>query len=132
MQDSDLIIHAGDIGNPLIIDGLKLIAPVVAVRGNMDNGGWATGFKRSEIVEIPGHVLYILHDVSRIDLDPAAAHVRAVIYGHTHRPVIEKRDGVLYVNPGSAGHRRHDYPVSMGQLSIKDNEVTAEIVIIEP
>jgi putative phosphoesterase len=128
LEDSDLIIHAGDIGNPHIIEGLELIAPVVAVRGNMDNDGWACSLKRSEVVEIHGHELYVLHDVNRIDLDPAAAHIRAIIYGHSHRPAIQEHEGILYINPGSAGPRRFKLPVSVAVLHISGNNLSAEII----
>jgi hypothetical protein len=128
LEGSDMIIHAGDIGDPRILDELEMIAPVVAVRGNMDNGNWAYELKRSEVIEIGPHMLYVLHDVSRLDLVPSVAHIRTIIYGHSHRPVIQEHEGILYVNPGSAGPRRFKLPVSVAVLTIKGEKLSAEII----
>jgi uncharacterized protein len=103
LQGSALIIHAGDVGDPNILDELRKIAPVVAVRGNVDHGAWAVRLPQSEMVEHDGVRLYVLHILEDLDLDPATAGFHAVITGHTHRPKMETRDGVLYFNPGSAG-----------------------------
>ena len=99
----DLIIHAGDIDIPDVLKGLKAIAPVVAVRGNMDRGKWAMKLPQSESVEVDETLIYVLHDIGELDLDPAGAGISAVISGHTHRPCKEEKKGVLYLNPGSAG-----------------------------
>jgi len=128
LQGSDLIIHAGDIGAPRIIDELSMIAPVVAVRGNMDNGGWAYDLKRSESILVNGHVLHVIHDVGRLDIEPVSAGIKAVIYGHSHRPSIERHDGILYINPGSAGPRRFTLPVSVGVLSIEGKKLVPRII----
>jgi putative phosphoesterase len=112
------IIHAGDIGTPEILDELRDIAPVVAVRGNNDKGAWARKIAETEVVEIDGVSIYAIHDVNELDLDPKAAGFAVVIAGHSHKPSIQERDGVLFVNPGSAGPRRFSLPVSVGFLEI--------------
>ena len=131
LQGSALIIHAGDVGRPEILDELRRIAPVVAVRGNVDRDPWANGLPQSEIVEHGGVRLYVLHILEDLDLDPPTAGFQAVITGHTHRPKIETKDGVLYFNPGSAGPRRFDLPVSVGRLSITDAKPVGELVYLQ-
>jgi len=126
--DSDLIIHAGDIGKSEVLEGLRRIAPVVAVRGNNDKGAWARALPDNEIVEIADVFLYVLHDLAELDLDPAAEKLKAVIAGHSHRPKIEERAGVIYLNPGSAGPRRFKLPVAVARLRIVAREVEAEVV----
>ena len=121
----DLIIHAGDIGKPEVLEALGKIAPVHAVRGNMD-GHWAFGLPETEVVEIGDFLLYVLHDVLRLDIDPAAAGFVAVINGHTHTAAIEKRQGVLYLNPGSAASFKS--PATVALLRIQDNSLQAEVV----
>lgn len=128
LQGADLIIHAGDIGDLQIIDKLEVISPVVAVRGNMDNELRSHNLKKTEVVDLGGHVFYVLHDVSRLDIEPSSAHISTVIHGHTHRPVIHKHDGVLYINPGSAGPRRPKLPVTVAVINMKGKELNAEIV----
>ncbi|MBI5664265.1 MAG: metallophosphoesterase family protein [Nitrospirae bacterium] len=128
LQGSDLIIHAGDIGDLQIIDKLEAISPVVAVRGNIDNETRAYNLKKTEVVDLGGHTFYILHDVSRLDIGPSSSHVSAVIHGHTHRPDIREHDGVLYINPGSAGPRRPRLPVTVAVLNIKGKKLNAGIV----
>lgn len=128
LQGSDLIIHAGDIGNLQIIDELETISPVVAVRGNMDNESWAYKLKTMEVVEISGNTLYILHDISKLDLDPPSADIRAIVHGHSHRPAIQEYDGVLYINPGSAGPRRLKLPVTVAVLNVYRKKLSAEII----
>ena len=128
LQGTDLIIHAGDIGDLHIIDKLETISPVVAVRGNMDNEIRAYKLKRTETVELSGHIVYILHDVSRLDIEPSAADIRAIIHGHSHRPAIQEYNGVLYINPGSAGPRRFKLPVTVAVLNIKGEKLDAEII----
>src|SRR5215471_10904478 len=105
LEDSDLIIHAGDIGAPDIIDRLRSLAPVVAVRGNIDNGAWASRFELTEVLETGSARIFVLHDIAQLDFDPAAARFNVVVSGHSHKPSHMERDGVLYVNPGSAGPR---------------------------
>ena len=125
------IVHAGDVGDPAILEALGRIAPVAAVRGNVDRGSWAEALPETEEVEVGGAVLYVLHDLGRLDLDPAAAGFAAVITGHTHQPKSEERGGVLYLNPGSAGPRRFRLPVTVARLSVSEGRVTAEIVELE-
>ncbi len=114
----DLIIHAGDIGAPQILEQLRALAPVHAVRGNNDREPWARGLPETEALELEGATLYVLHDLSELDLDPAAGGFAAVVTGHSHRPAMSTRDGVLYINPGSAGPRRFSLPVAVGFLEI--------------
>jgi putative phosphoesterase len=130
LRGSALIIHAGDVGRPEILDELRRIAPVVAVRGNVDREAWADRLSMSEIVEHDGFRIYILHILEDLDLDPPTAGFHAVITGHTHRPKMETKDGVLYFNPGSAGPRRFDLPVSVGRLSIADGKLASELVYL--
>jgi uncharacterized protein len=122
------IIHAGDVGRPDILDALSDIAPVHAVRGNVDRGGWAEQLPETAIVEVDSCRLYVLHDLAALDFDPAAAGFRAVIAGHSHRPMIETVDGVLRFNPGAAGPRRFTLPVTVGRLILADGELSAEII----
>ncbi len=128
LQGADFIIHAGDIGKQSIMDELNNIAPVVAVRGNMDKEIWACKLKRTEIVEKNRTLFCVIHDIGRLDLDPAEADIKVVISGHSHRPAIGRHKGVLYINPGSAGPRRSDLPVSVALLQVKGNVLDAEIV----
>jgi putative phosphoesterase len=126
LRGSDRILHAGDVGDPGILDRLRELAPVTAVRGNIDRETWAAALPETELVEVEGVSLYMLHDLARLDLKPEAAGIRVVIYGHTHQPEIEERNGVLYFNPGSAGPRRFRLPVSLGRLVIEKGNVIAE------
>jgi putative phosphoesterase len=130
LQGSALIIHAGDVGRPEILEELRRIAPVVAVRGNVDSGAWAMRLPHSEIVEHDGTRLYVIHILEDLDLDPPTAGFHAVITGHTHRPKMESKDGVLYFNPGSAGPRRFDLPVSVGRLLVADGKLRGEIITL--
>jgi uncharacterized protein len=127
LRGSKLIIHAGDIGKPEILDQLNRIAPTFAVRGNVDTRPWAAALPMTEAVEAGPHLVWVLHDIAELDLDPTVGFA-AVIYGHSHRPSIETRDGVLYVNPGSAGPRRFRLPVTVGRLHVTDDGLRAEIV----
>jgi uncharacterized protein len=125
------IIHAGDIGRPEILDELRRIAPVFAVRGNVDKGPWAMQLPETEIVTVEDFWLYVLHDLNALDLEPATAGFHAVITGHSHQPKIETKDGVLYLNPGSAGPRRFDLTVSVGRLILSGTDLRAEIVKLD-
>jgi uncharacterized protein len=125
-----LIVHAGDIGSPTVLAGLRRIAPVVAVRGNVDIETWARDLPESEVAEVGDASLYVLHDLARLDLDPGAAGFAAVVSGHSHVPAVEERAGVLYVNPGSAGPRRFSLPVSLARLRVGGGAVTAELVTL--
>jgi uncharacterized protein len=131
LRGSSLIIHAGDVGVPEILDELRRIAPVFAVRGNIDRAAWANVLPESEIVEVESGLVYVLHDIATLELDPPTAGFRAVIYGHSHQPKRETRDGVLYFNPGSAGPRRFSLPVSVGRLTLSKDALEAEIIELE-
>ena len=122
------ILHAGDVGSPEVLEALRAIAPVVAVRGNNDRGAWAAKLPLHEVVEVGGRLLYVLHDLSELDLDPAAAGFHAVVSGHSHRPKLERRDGVLYLNPGSAGPRRFSLPVAFAKLRVGGKMLRGEII----
>ena len=117
-------------GAPEILDELRTIAPVTAIRGNIDKGSWARRLPDTEVVEAGGISIYVLHDLARLDLKPEAAGFRVVIYGHSHVPKQEMRGGVLYFNPGSAGPRRFKLPVTVGRLNLEGGKVRAEIVNI--
>jgi putative phosphoesterase len=124
----DRIIHAGDIDQPQVLTALEEIAPVTAVRGNMDYGPWAQRLPLADTIDLEGLYLHVLHDLQRLDLDPPSADIGAVISGHTHRPLIEERQGVIYINPGSAGYGRSSHPVSVALLNLSRAKMTAEIV----
>jgi len=123
----DMILHAGDIGNQDVLDALKQIAPVVAVRGNNDKDDWAESLPDWEVVEIDSVSIYMLHDVKEIDISPAGG-FHVVVSGHSHQPSVEERRGVLYVNPGSAGPRRFTLPVSLAHLRIEGEKAQAKII----
>jgi putative phosphoesterase len=124
----ELIIHAGDIGNPQVLEALTRIAPVHAVRGNTDRGDWAADLPHTLVVELGGALIYVLHELFTLDLDPAAAGFAAVIFGHSHSPHMKRKNGVLYLNPGSAGPRRFTLPVSLGLLRVQGASVNAQLV----
>lgn len=128
----ELILHAGDVGGDEVLQALAEVAPVRAVRGNMDGGGWSSSLPVTDAVDLEGQILYMLHDVSQLDLVPAAADISVVISGHTHLPTVYWRDGVLYINPGSAGARRHNKPVSVGILDLTEARLEARILVLEP
>ncbi|RPJ11503.1 MAG: metallophosphoesterase [Desulfobacteraceae bacterium] len=130
LAGSELIIHAGDIGEKDVLEKLKSIAPVFPVKGNMDKGAWARGIPGSETVNHGCVSLYILHDISRIDLDPAASGFSAVIFGHTHKPFIDRQNGVLFVNPGSATQPRSNHPPSVALLTVTGGFLEARLVIL--
>ena len=131
LRGCPMIIHAGDVGRPEILDELHRIAPVFAVRGNVDTGPWAKQLPETEIVRVEGCLLYLLHDTNALDLDPQTAGFHAVIAGHSHRPKIDTKDGVLYLNPGSAGPRRFSLPVSVGRLTLAGRQLHAEIINLD-
>lgn len=124
----ELVLHTGDVGDPAILDRLAAIAPVRAVRGNVDHGAWAERLPSTEVVETGGATLYMLHIVDRLDLDPAAAGFDAVLFGHSHRPETRREGGVLYLNPGSAGPRRFRLPVTLMRLAIEDGRIEPELI----
>ncbi|MDH3701588.1 MAG: metallophosphatase family protein [Alphaproteobacteria bacterium] len=127
----DLILHAGDIGSPDVISALNAIAPVTAVRGNNDRDGWAASYPEDAVLEVGGRTLYMLHDLKELNLDPRAAGFDAVVAGHSHKPKVETVDGVLYLNPGSAGPRRFTLPIALAMLDIADGDLHPRIHEIE-
>jgi putative phosphoesterase len=133
LRGSDLILHAGDVGPRAIVERLREIAPVYVVRGNTDGDEWARSLPITEAVELGESVMaYMVHDIERLDIDPRSAGVGVVVFGHSHRPMIEHRDGVMYFNPGAAGHRRFTLPVTIGRLVVHESgQITAEIVDLE-
>lgn len=131
LKGSDSIIHCGDICDPTVLAALSQIAPVIAVRGNNDSGAWAQGLPESDLIIFGLIPVYVLHDLSKIDIDPVAAGVSVVLSGHSHKPHLEARDGVIYINPGSAGPRRFNLPVSVAELIIEGSSVIPRIVNLE-
>jgi putative phosphoesterase len=132
LRGSDFIVHAGDVGDGALLDELRELAPVTVVRGNNDKGAWADSLAATEVLTVGEVAIYVLHDLAELDLDPAAAGFGAVVFGHSHRPVTETRDGVLYVNPGSAGPRRFKLPISVGELRIEGGAITPRHVELPP
>jgi putative phosphoesterase len=128
LQGSELIIHAGDVGNPEILESLRGIAPVVAVRGNVDTMQWAQRLPLTAVAEAGAVLIYVLHDVNAIDLNPRAAGFQIVVSGHSHKPVKMEREGVLFVNPGSAGPRRFQLPVTVARLDLGTRPYAVEFV----
>ncbi|HEY8549901.1 MAG TPA: metallophosphoesterase family protein [Vicinamibacterales bacterium] len=124
LAGADLIIHAGDVGGAEILDALRRIARVVAVRGNVDTDAWGRTLPMTELVEHAGVSIYVVHRIDDLDIEPAAAGVQAVIYGHSHQPSIERRRGVLHLNPGSAGPRRFRLPTTIARLEVRDGRIT--------
>ena len=131
LQGVERIVHAGDIGSPDVLTALARIAPVSAVRGNNDRDAWAKTIPETDVVEVGDVSLYVLHDLHELDLDPRAAGFAAVIAGHSHQPRLEERDGVLFLNPGSAGPRRFKLPISLARLTVAGPRVRAELVTLE-
>jgi len=128
LRGSDHIIHAGDVGDPAILDKLSEIAPVTAVRGNVDRSACAKNLPRTNVLHAGSVSIYVIHNLQELDLKPEAAGFAAVIYGHSHTPKQETKSGVLYFNPGSAGPRRFRLPVTLGKLHLRDHRLEAEIV----
>ncbi|HZQ56287.1 MAG TPA: metallophosphoesterase family protein [Bryobacteraceae bacterium] len=128
LQGSDLVIHAGDIGAPGIIGELRAVAPVVAVRGNIDKGSWASKLPATSVVEARSARIYILHDIHQLNLDPASAGFNIVVSGHSHKPGRTDRSGVVYINPGSAGPRRFHLPVTIARLNLADSPWSVDFI----
>jgi len=128
LESSDLIIHAGDVGDPEILTTLKTLAPVFAVRGNVDTEEWAQALPKSEVIELEAATIYVLHDVKALDLDPVAAGFQVVISGHSHKPARAERNGVLFLNPGSAGPRRFHLPVTTARLDVSRRPFGVEFI----
>ena len=130
LRGMDHILHAGDVGSPGILEELEEVAPVTAVRGNMDRGGWAEDLPETQVVEVGGATFYILHDLDDLDLNPAAAGFAAVVFGHTHLPESRREGGVLYLNPGSAGPVRRGKPVSLAVVEMEEGRLDPRIVTL--
>jgi putative phosphoesterase len=128
LRGVDRIIHAGDIGAPEILRKLETIAPMTAIRGNVDRESWALSLPETEVLDTDGLLIYVLHDLTRLDLKPEAAGFSAVISGHSHVPKVESRNGVLYMNPGSAGPRRFKLPVTLGKLFLENARLRGEVI----
>lgn len=128
LRDCERIIHGGDIGKPEVLGQLSALAPVAAVRGNNDKGPWAEALPETLQLEIGGVRIHVLHDLAQLDIDPLAAGVRVVVSGHSHRPLAEERNGVWFINPGSAGPRRFRLPVTVAELAIGGGSITPCIV----
>jgi uncharacterized protein len=131
LRGSDFIVHAGDIGDAEVIQALRALAPVTVVRGNNDNSAWAEGIAETEVLQVGDIFIYVLHNLAELDLDPMAAGFQVVVSGHSHHPLVERRDGVLYVNPGSAGPRRFKLPIAVAELQIVGPSVDARIVQLD-
>jgi len=132
LRGADLILHAGDVGAPEVLEALGRLAPVHAVRGNNDRAPWAAKLPLTEVVPVGAHLFYVLHEGDLLDLDPAAAGFAAVVSGHSHKPVIETRGGVLWLNPGSAGPRRFRLPVTVARVRVRGAALAAELVDVAP
>lgn len=131
LRGCDRILHAGDVGGEEVVRSLSAIAPVHAVRGNTDCGPWGGKLPETEVVEAGGFHFYILHDIARLDLDPAAAGFQAVIFGHSHKPTVYRRDGVLFLNPGSIGPRRFHLPITLARVRVRDGSLHSELIEID-
>ena len=131
LRGSDFIVHAGDIGNANVLKELNVLAPVTVVRGNNDKGPWAEEIAEREVLQIGSVFIYVLHNLAELDLEPAAAGFQVVVSGHSHHPLIEERDGVLYVNPGSSGPRRFKLPIAVAELEVLGGSVKATVVELE-
>ena len=132
LRGSDHIVHGGDVCDAGVLEKLRAIAPLTAVRGNNDRGAWAAGLRESELVRLGDVFLYAIHDLAEIDIEPHAVGVQVVVSGHSHRPAIDERDGVIYVNPGSAGPRRFRLPISAAELTVEGGRISARLVEFDP
>ena len=131
LRGSDRIVHGGDIGQASVLEQLASIAPVTAVRGNNDHGAWAEALPETDVLEVGEVLIYVIHDIAQLDVDPAAAGLQVVVCGHSHKPLTKERDGILYLNPGSAGPRRFKLPVSVAELLLSAETLSARIVEIQ-
>ena len=131
LRGSDFIVHAGDIGDPEILAELARLAPVTAVRGNVDRGFWAAALPETAVLTIGDAAIFVTHNLAALDRDPSTAGFRVVVSGHSHRPAWREQDGVLFVNPGSAGPRRFTLPIALGRLRIAGKRMTAELIELE-
>ena len=128
LRGSDYIVHAGDIGDAAVLSQLSAVAPVTAVRGNNDTGAWAQGIAETAVLKVGAISIYVLHDLAQLEVDPVAAGHQVVVAGHSHKPRLERRGGVLYVNPGSAGPRRFKLPIAVAELKVDGAAVEGRVV----
>jgi putative phosphoesterase len=131
LQGSDLIIHAGDIGNLGVLDALNKIAPVYGVRGNTDRGAWAQTLPMTQMVEAGDKLIYVIHNIAMLDIDPKVAGVDVIIYGHSHIPKKDYKGGIIYFNPGSAGPKRFTLPISLGRIRLEEKGLEFQWVDLE-
>ena len=131
LRGSDFLVHGGDIGHADILKDLASLAPVTAVRGNNDKGPWAEAVANTNVLQVEGVLIYVIHNIAELDLDPRAAGFHVVVSGHSHKPSVKERDGVLYVKPGSAGPRRFKLPVAVAELAVSGSSIRARIVELE-
>jgi putative phosphoesterase len=131
LKGCDRIVHGGDIGSAEVLTRLSTIAPITAVRGNNDTGAWAEAIPKTEFFEFSGIHVYAIHDLSRLDIGPSTAGIQVVVSGHSHKPLIEKRGGILFVNPGSAGPRRFKLPISVAEILVEGGVISSRIVEID-
>lgn len=130
LRGSELILHAGDVGKPEILDELSKIAPVIAIRGNVDTASWAASLKETELVEAHAATIYMIHNLNDLDMNPRAAGIRIVLFGHSHQPAQYEKDEVLYLNPGSAGPRRFNLPITVARLDLNSEPFKVEFVTL--
>lgn len=131
LKGADLIVHAGDVGKPEVLDQLREIAPTQVVRGNVDTQSWSADLPATLDVDVDGMRFHVLHDIAELDIEPDSERVAAIVFGHSHKPSIEMRGGVLYLNPGSAGPRRFRLPVTIARVRVSDRTLIPEIVTLE-
>ena len=131
LASADLIIHAGDVGKPEVLERLIELAPTFAVRGNIDTGDWAARLPLTQRLEAGPLRLFVLHEITQLDINPASAGFAAVVFGHSHRPSVETRGGVLFLNPGSAGPRRFKLPITVARVRVSDRQMQPEIVELQ-
>lgn len=131
LRGSDFIVHGGDIGREGVLEELATLAPVTAVRGNNDTGPWAGAVRETEVLQVGEVFIYVVHDLGELAVDPVTAGFQVVVSGHSHRPSVTERNGVLYVNPGSSGPRRFKLPITVGELMVAEKSVTARVVELE-
>lgn len=133
LRGCDHILHAGDVCGPEVLEALRVIAPLTVVRGNNDRGDWAAGISRTELVALGGVYFYLVHDIADLDIDPASIGVKVVVTGHSHQPAVVERQGVVYLNPGSAGPRRFKLPVTAAEVVVEGTSVVARTqLLVDP
>lgn len=132
LRGSELILHAGDVGKREILEELRKIAPIVAIRGNVDTAPWCSVLNETELVETEAVTFYLIHNVNDLTLKPAATGIHVVLFGHTHQPTQYEKAGVLYINPGSAGPRRFNLPISLASLDLSAKPLSAEFITLQP